>query len=335
MTIPMADDRNRTPQPLVDNQPIVNENGTPTQYFIRWCQERQIAIEDGITPAQAQQLIDDWAAHREIIAGVGLTGGGTLDADVTVDLEDTAVAPGTYGDATHSARLTIDQQGRVTAASQVPIAGGGGGGGTPVIRSFTPATTYNSDHFDIPLPAGTIVGDLVQVWFENGYNGQSGVPTQPGWTTIDVQNNGYTNGCSAAKVMTAGDIAIGHVTLYAGGGYYGVVAAICYEAGTFTAIDGRTSYGSPGSGGVASTNIGGMAGILATDTVVGFISSRGSTAIAVSAGLTLLGAVAYAGNAIGGLYQFDPAALGVFGMAETATFTGGNNGTYWSFAAYK
>lgn len=41
---------------------------------------------------------------------------------ITIKLADTAVAPGTYGSATATSRVTIDQQGRVTSASAVPIA---------------------------------------------------------------------------------------------------------------------------------------------------------------------------------------------------------------------
>jgi len=40
---------------------------------------------------------------------------------------NTAVSPATYGDSTHVAQVTIDQQGRVTAAANVGISGGGSG----------------------------------------------------------------------------------------------------------------------------------------------------------------------------------------------------------------
>ena len=58
----------------------------------------------------------------EIIAGVGLDGGGNLAANVTIDLANTAVTAGTYGDATNVAQVTVDAQGRLTAASNVVIA---------------------------------------------------------------------------------------------------------------------------------------------------------------------------------------------------------------------
>src|SRR6056300_791536 len=70
-----------------------------------------------------------------ITAGTGLTGGGTFttdqatDSSVTVNLADTAVTPGTYGDANNTPQITIDQQGRVTSATTVATSGSGGGGG--------------------------------------------------------------------------------------------------------------------------------------------------------------------------------------------------------------
>ncbi len=117
-----------TLQPLAQEFPIVTAEGKPTEYFIRWAQQRQIDISGGITEAQAKQLIEDWSAERSVLAGTGLNGGGTLDADVTLDLADTAVTPGTYGSATQVPVIDVDQQGRITNATQVPVSGGGGGG---------------------------------------------------------------------------------------------------------------------------------------------------------------------------------------------------------------
>ena len=57
----------------------------------------------------------------EIIAGVGLTGGGNLTANVTVDLANTTVVSGVYGDAGNVSQITVDAQGRITSASNVAI----------------------------------------------------------------------------------------------------------------------------------------------------------------------------------------------------------------------
>jgi hypothetical protein len=67
-----------------------------------------------------------------VLAGTGLSGGGALTANVTVNLANTAVTAGNYGSSTQVAQITIDAQGRITAAANVAVSGGGGGTGNVV-----------------------------------------------------------------------------------------------------------------------------------------------------------------------------------------------------------
>ena len=61
-----------------------------------------------------------------VVAGTGLTGGGNLAANRTLTLSNTAVAAGNYGNSGNVPVLTVDAQGRITAANQAAIAGGSG-----------------------------------------------------------------------------------------------------------------------------------------------------------------------------------------------------------------
>jgi hypothetical protein len=74
---------------------------------------------------------------RVITAGTGLTGGGNLASNVTISLANTNVSAGVYGSNTQVAQITVDAQGRITAASNISITGGGSGNGTVITNILT------------------------------------------------------------------------------------------------------------------------------------------------------------------------------------------------------
>lgn len=83
-----------------------------------------------------------------VTAGTGMSIAPTTGA-VVVTLANTAVAPGTYGDASNIPVITFDAQGRATSATVVAVSGGGGGGGiyAPMVTGDTPgpALLANTD----------------------------------------------------------------------------------------------------------------------------------------------------------------------------------------------
>lgn len=195
-------------QPLDQKFAIVDTQGRPTEYFTRWAQQKQIDIGDSITLADLQDFL---TAHK-LAAGHGiiLTPDGNLNDSPSVSvangtglnfdtmgnlkLADTAVVPGTYGDATHVPAIVVDQQGRITGVTLVAISGGGGGGAmsligrtafgtissaSPVI--ITGLDTVNKDYVlrvRLNRPsAGAVASDALRFQF-----GDTTLPT-PVWLT--------------------------------------------------------------------------------------------------------------------------------------------------------
>lgn len=60
-------------QPLDQKFPIVTPDGRPTLYFIKWAQQKQIDISEGITAEQALQIIEQYLADHTLQEGSGIS----------------------------------------------------------------------------------------------------------------------------------------------------------------------------------------------------------------------------------------------------------------------
>jgi hypothetical protein len=141
------------------------------------------------TPTGGNLLIGQGASwvSEPVTGDVTITSGGVTAIGAgkvtSADLANSAVTPGTYGSATQVGTFTVDQQGRLTAASNVTIAGGGGG-----------------------TPSGDAGGDLGNTYPNPTVMGLNGVPL--GSTTATSGNLLIGQGASWASETVTGDVSI-------------------------------------------------------------------------------------------------------------------------------
>ena len=146
-----------------------------------------------------------------VTAGTGLSGGGSiaLGGSAALNLANTAVTIGTYGNANNVGQFTVDQQGRITSATNVPITGLDSCSTCVSLQSTTPGSPQTG-HINV---TGTVIA--------GNFSGNGASVTNVNATQLNGQAGSYYQNASninAGTLANARLVNAGALTVTAGGG---------------------------------------------------------------------------------------------------------------------
>jgi hypothetical protein len=148
---------------------------------------------DWVPASGSTEVIQD-IIGSSVIGGTGLTATyNDTSGETTLDLDNTAVSHGSYGGATKAVSFTVDQQGRLTAASEQNIS--------------IPSTQVN----DFTEAAQDVIGSSLGEGegIDIQYNDTSGITLISGEDASDT-NKGIASFSSTDFTVTSGNVALNH-----------------------------------------------------------------------------------------------------------------------------
>lgn len=149
------------------------------------------------------------------------------------------------------------------------------------VRATSFVYVNNSNTGTVTLPAGSTAGDWLVLLVAHGF----AVNTPAGYDLIENTNQGFYNGGCYAKVLTAGDITAGSVTVTFTGTFFGHITAVGF---TGSITGNRTKIQSFSTGGAASRVLTTDGSPLIGEYALYFAAGRCNGAISSTAGTALV-----------------------------------------------
>ena len=181
----------------------------------------------------------------QVFAISGLTGITTAASGqgLTIDLDDTAVTPGSYGSQTQIPTFTVDQQGRLTNASTVAVAtaltvdGDSGTGNVDLLTDKLTITGTTNEIETVSAKTGTTVD--VQVGLPNDVTISNDLTVT---TDLDVGSSNFTVAGATGDTVIAGNLNVNGSAINLGNGLTDnvVISGNLTVQGTTTTVESTT-----------------------------------------------------------------------------------------------